>query len=47
VPPPKYETITDWNKLAKNKGMFSKSPRITFTESIIKSKKLKELPGPG
>lgn len=31
VPGPKYETLSNWKKILKGKGHFSKSPRITFT----------------
>lgn len=47
VPGPKYETIADWKSNFKARGMFSKSPRVTFTEGIIKETKLLEYPGPG
>jgi hypothetical protein len=47
VPGPKYETISNWKENFKSKGLFSKSPRITFTESILKEGKAKESPGPG
>lgn len=47
VPGPKYDTLTDWKHNLKARGQFSKSPRITFTESIIKETKLIDSPGPG
>lgn len=49
VPPPnKYEMFFNWKDPAelKKKGHFSKQPRITFTESILKNPRLKEWPGP-
>ena len=48
VPGPVYETVTDWKQSLKGyKGVFNKSPRVTFTENIIKTSKLKDQPGPG
>lgn len=47
VPGPKYDTITNWKNNFKARGQFSKSPRITFTERIMKDNKLYESPGPG
>ena len=49
VPPPnKYPMIVDWKNLPdfRKKGYFSKLPRTTFTESILKNPRLKEWPGP-
>ena len=47
VPGPIYETVTDWKEIMKKKGKFSKSPRVTFTESILHDGKIKPQPGPG
>ena len=48
MPGPQYDTMTNWkDNLSSHRGLFSKSPRVTFTESILKDKKLAESPGPG
>ena len=47
IPGPKYETLIDWKTTLQNKGKFTKSPRITYTQSIIAECKLRETPGPG
>eukprot|EP00347_Sterkiella_histriomuscorum_P004088 403361797 len=47
VPGPKYDTMQDWKNNLKARGQFSKSPRVTFTETVIKESKWLEHPGPG
>lgn len=47
VPGPIYETVTNWKEIMKTKGKFGKSPRVTFTESVLHESKLKAIPGPG
>jgi len=47
VPGPVYEVVPDWKKNFKGKGKFSVSPRVTFTQNILHTGKIKPCPGPG
>lgn len=47
IPGPQYDVITNWKEILKEKNRFTKSPRITFTESIIQETKLRGTPAPG
>lgn len=47
VPGPIYAMDTDWSKILKNKGKFTKTPRKTYTENIILTEKRIGVPGPG
>lgn len=46
--PSRYSTFLDWTNPPelKKKGHFSKQARVTFTEGILKDKRLREWPGP-
>lgn len=47
IPGPHYDVIQNWKEILKDKGKFTKSPRTTFTESIIQETKLRGTPAPG
>ena len=46
-PANKYDTVINWEKALGKRGKFSKSPRVTFTESILHEEIIKPKPGPG
>lgn len=39
--------MTDWKTILKDKNRFSKSPRQTYTASVIEETKSRGTPGPG
>lgn len=47
VPGPHYDVVPNWKEILSDKGKFTKSPRITYTESIIHETKLRGTPAPG
>jgi hypothetical protein len=42
----KYNTLIDWNKCCDKRGKWLKSPKITFTESVMSENKKRPKPAP-